>query len=380
MEPNNIFDYFFSLENPAIYGILIMVLLIIIIVLIRNEFIHPLNKRKQELEIENTKLMALFAEIDPDPILRVNNEGKIISANNTALNDFKGMNLIGSNFSSILPDFNLDDSTFAHDNVIGIGDRFFNISIRKIDSLGFKQIYLHDITKRIEYEFQIKEYQKNLKNLRTKLDNLNETEKQRLGKELHDSIGQNISIIKMEVQKYIEDEKSSLNKDAFSSLLKLLDNLSTDVRDISHQLRPRILNEFGLVPALSSLIDSVNNNSSMRGLLSNTDIEFELNEEFELNLYRICQEAITNIVKHSLCKTFFVQLLLNEQNLKLIISDDGAGFAFSEYSKNGHSSLGLLNMKERVSNYNGTLDIEAQPNEGTTLFINFANIKEMGLI
>lgn len=376
MEPNNIFDYFFSLENPAIYGILIMVLLIIIIILIRNEFIHPLNKRKQELEIENTKLMALFAEIDPDPILRVNNEGKIISANNTALNDFKGMNLIGSNFSSILPEVDLNNSNLAHDNVIGFSDRFFNISIRKIDSLGFKQIYLHDITKRIEYESQIKEYQKNLRSLRTKLDNLNETEKQRLGKELHDSIGQNISIIKIEVQKYIENVESSLSKEAFSNLLKLLDNLSTDVREISHQLRPRILNEFGLVPALSSLIDSVNNNSSMRGMLSNTDTEFELHEEFELNLFRICQEAITNIVKHSNCNNFFVQLLLSGNNLKLIISDDGAGFKLSEYSKNGSSSLGLLNLKERVSNYRGTLNIETEPNEGTTLFINFENIKD----
>jgi len=376
MEPNNIFDFFFSLENPAFYGLLIMVLLMIILILIRKEFIQPLSKRKHELEIENTKLMALFAEIDPDPILRVDNNGKIISANNTALNDFKGTNLIGSEFSIIIPDYSINKNNSIDDNVVKVKNRFFNISIRKIESLGFQQVYLHDITKRIKYEKQIEEYQKSLRNLRTKLENYNENEKQRLGKELHDSIGQNISLLKIEVQKYIEDKDAVIDGRLFPSLLRQIDNLSTDVREISHQLRPRILNEFGIVPALSSLIDSVNNNSKMRGFLSCTEVNFALNEDFELNLYRICQEAITNIVKHSNCNKFFLQLFSTNSELKLIISDDGKGFVLADYKNSHSSSLGILNMRERVTNFNGKLNIESQPDEGTTLFIIFSNINQ----
>ena len=380
MEPKNIFEFFFSLENPAIYGFLIVMLLLIILILIRKEFIQPLTKKKKQLEIENTNLMALFAEIDPDPILRVNVEGEIISANNTALNDFKGLNLIGSNFNKFFPDFDLERNDYTNAEVIKFNDRFFNISVRKIESLGFKQIYLHDISKRIEYEDQINQYQQSLKNLRTKLENYNESEKQRLGKELHDGIGQNLSIMKIEIQKYIDSNDSSANNSMLTNIISQIDDLSNDIREISHELRPRILHEFGLYPALSSLIDNVNRNSEMKGFLSSNNLDFKFSEEFELNLFRICQESINNIVKHSKCSEFFIQFLQSDDLLRIIISDDGLGFDVNHYQKNGSSSLGILNIKERAANYNGELNIESAPNEGTTIFINFSQKSTMELI
>ncbi|MCB9211020.1 MAG: sensor histidine kinase [Ignavibacteriales bacterium] len=374
MEPTNIFDFFFSLENPAIYGLIIILLLSIIIILIKQEYIKPLNKQKSELEVENTKLMALFAEIDPDPILRVDSNNIIISANNSALNYFKSTNLIGSEFTSIIPNIDLTDEKTNSEKVIKLNSFYFNISVRKIESLGFKQIYLHDITRRIEYEEQIEKYQKSLRQLRTRLEKYNESEKQRLGKELHDSIGQNISLIKIELQKYISLEKNLNNKDSYYRILELIDILSDEVREISHQLRPRILNEFGLFPAISSLIDSVNKNSEIKGTISTFNQDIYLDQNFEINIYRICQEAIHNIVKHSECSNFFIQFLIRENDLILVISDDGKGFDTENYLTNGISSLGLLNLKERVSNFEGNINIESQPNEGTTIFITFPNI------
>ena len=146
MEPKNIFDFFFSMENPAIYGLLLVLLILVILFLIKKEFISPLTKKKLELENENIKLMALFAEIDPDPILRVDKFGKIISANNTALNDFKGINLIGSEFSNIITDFDIEEIESSEEKVVEVNDRFFNISVREGESLDFRQVYLHDIT------------------------------------------------------------------------------------------------------------------------------------------------------------------------------------------------------------------------------------------
>ncbi|MCB9219507.1 MAG: hypothetical protein H6610_08630 [Ignavibacteriales bacterium] len=318
--------------------------------------------------------MALFAEIDPDPILRVDSNNIIISANNSALNYFKSTNLIGSEFTSIIPNIDLTDEKTNSEKVIKLNSFYFNISVRKIESLGFKQIYLHDITRRIEYEEQIEKYQKSLRQLRTRLEKYNESEKQRLGKELHDSIGQNISLIKIELQKYISLEKNLNNKDSYYRILELIDILSDEVREISHQLRPRILNEFGLFPAISSLIDSVNKNSEIKGTISTFNQDIYLDQNFEINIYRICQEAIHNIVKHSECSNFFIQFLIRENDLILVISDDGKGFDTENYLTNGISSLGLLNLKERVSNFEGNINIESQPNEGTTIFITFPNI------
>jgi len=371
MEPNNIFDIFFSFENPAIYGLIILLLILVLTFLIKKEYIQPLTKRQKELELENTKLMALFAEIDPDPILRINDEFKIISANNTALNIFDEKKLLGSSIGSIIHGFEFDNKEVLNNKIIEINSRHYSISARKVEALGFIQIYLNDITKRIEYENQIEQYQKNLRQLRTKLEEMNENEMQRLGLELHDGIGQNVSVIKIEIQKYLEKENSNDNKLVFKKLLKLIDNLSTEIRDISHQLRPRILNEFGLQPALSSYIDSINNNSNMKGQISCTESEISINPELELNIYRICQEAITNIVKHSECNNFFVQLVNTNDDLRIIISDDGKGFIVSDYAKNGNSSLGLLNMRERAANFSCEMHLQSNLNEGTTIFFNF---------
>lgn len=343
--------------------------------LIRKEFILPLTRRKLELEIQNTKLMALFAEIDPDPILRIDDTGKILSANKTALEIFKYVTLIGSNINQIIPNISEFENANANDNYISeINNSFYSITIKDVESLDFRQIYLHDITKRIKYERQIEQYQVNLRQLRTKLENINENEKQRLGKELHDGIGQNLSVIKIELQNYL-DRSNIENKDVFSKLIDLIDNLSDEIREISHQLRPRILNEFGLIPALSSLIDSVNNNSPMKGLLSSTEGELKLSQELELNIYRICQAALTNIVKHSDCKNFFIQFVKSGEDLRLIISDDGKGFDVNVYKNNGSSSLGLLNMKERITNFGGKMNLISSEGEGTTIFFNLPLLK-----
>ena len=147
---------------------------------------------------------------------------------------------------------------------IEIGNKYYSISVRILETLGFKQIYLHDITKRIKYEIQIKDYQESLRKLRTKFEFINEDERQRLGQELHDGVGQNISLIKIELQQLSLKER----KDEIRDLIISIDKLQNDIRDISHKLRPRILNEFGLIPAISSLIDTINSKGNIRGYLS----------------------------------------------------------------------------------------------------------------
>ena len=92
MEPNNIWEIFFSLENPAIYAAIFTLIIIALTLLITQKFIHPLSKRKRKLELENAKLAALYSEIDPDPIIRVDENWKPIDMNNAAKEIFNSGN------------------------------------------------------------------------------------------------------------------------------------------------------------------------------------------------------------------------------------------------------------------------------------------------
>ena len=366
MEPTDIFGVFFSAENPLIYGLTIIVLLIIILFFIKKEYISPLRKKKAELELKNLKLSALFAEVDPDPVIRIDKNNLIIELNNSAVKEF-GPNILNNNVFGIFENYSYLPNS-ENPIEISFNNKYYSAVTKKIENFGFSHIYLRDITQRIEYEKLIKLNQESLKQLKKKIETVNEDEKEKLGKELHDSAGQNLLLLKISLQNL---KNSDYHKADIDNLVKSVDELIYEIRDISHQLRPRILNEFGLVAALKSIIDTINNQNNLKGYLTTNYVMGTLSKEYELNIYRICQESISNIIKHAKCSEFFIQFLSDENQLKLVISDDGIGFNVSEYLSEGRSSLGLLNIRERAENYNGTMNIISAPDEGTTIFIKF---------
>ncbi|MDX1701817.1 MAG: sensor histidine kinase, partial [Melioribacteraceae bacterium] len=266
---------------------------------------------------------------------------------------------------------NLDIDKLTEDTNIevSINNRYYSTNIKNIKELGFRQVYLHDITKRHEFEKQIKDYQNNLKDLHNKVDSANEEEKLRIGKELHDGVGHSLSLLKMEMQNFFMKNNHSLEEENANKLLTTIDKLSGEIREISHQLKPRILSEFGLVPALRSLIDRTNSQGKMIGYVSQ-EKEFKLKDKkLEQNIYRICQEALNNIIKHSECDEFHIDIKNYNNTLKLVISDDGKGFNVGDKMRNGKTSLGLLNMKERAEAVGGNLSIDSIENMGTTIYL-----------
>jgi two-component system sensor histidine kinase UhpB len=243
--------------------------------------------------------------------------------------------------------------------------------------LGFKHIYLADITNRVNYERQVIKYQEQLKQLRIKIDSTNEEEKQRIGKDLHDGIGHSLSLLKIEVQNYIGAKSLSINEKEAQKVLNSIDVLTNEVRDISHELRPRILNEFGLVQALKSHVELRNLSKNNRGEVTQ-NIEFRISDKkLELNIYRICQEAIRNIAKHSRCKEYFIDFYLVDENLEITISDDGVGFDVENELYNKGGSLGLFNMKERADAVGGFFEMDSILSLGTTIFMNFKIIRDL---
>jgi len=365
MQPTNIFDTFFTIQNPAIIVLVIFAVIAVIVFLIKKEFIKPLEKKKEKLEDENLRLMALFAELDPDPVLRVDENGIIIKMNNPAKELFTEENYINQRCDKLISNYEkLKENLYDNNQEVSISGKHFTISIRESKHFNFTQIYLHDITQRVEQEKIIKDYHKNLKLLKAKLDDIYEKEREKISNELHDHIGNRISILKLNLQKYIDkpDEKEA------EELYRKIDFLSKEIREISHQLNTKILKEFGLISALTELVEELTKSSNMKGHIININYEKINDFNLKLAIYRIIQEALSNIIKHSKCSEFEIQLVIEDGYLKIIISDNGVGCSLEERNK---PTLGLFNMKERTEALNGIFQFDSVVGEGTTIYLEF---------
>lgn len=368
MEPDNIFEIFLSWENPAIYALLFLLILISLVFLIRNEFITPLVNSKRKLVLENAKLAALYSEIDPDPIIRVNEHWNVLDMNNAAKKIFGNSE---DGLQSLL--LNIRNNSINKDKspIEQLEGRYYSVIIKDIPELNYKHIYLSDITDRIEFEKQIENYKDRLKQLRIRLDNTNEKEKRKIGTDLHDGVGSNISLLKIEVQNYMFSNSLSLEDNGAIKLFESIDNLSNEVRNLSHEMRPRILDESGLAHAIKSDVEIRNIvKKSFGEVTQNVDFRI-VDKEIENYIYKICQEAIQNIAKHSKCRKYFIDFYAKDNNLKITIADDGIGFNVEEECLKKNGSLGLFSMRERADAIGGSLKINSMLSLGTSVFMEF---------
>ena len=192
-----------------------------------------------------------------------------------------------------------------------------------------------------------------------------EEERRRISKDLHDGIGQQLSGLKMAWQN-VSTKVGEKSPELYSDLMeltKVLDDSADEVRSISHQMMPRALQEFGLVPAIEDMLGKAFKLSSISYEFNHHKIErFHANKE--VALYRICQELINNIAKHSQAKHVTVQLLKVKSHVVLMVEDNGVGM--KEGQSDGH---GMLNIKTRLNLINGELHFNSHNHEGTTATI-----------
>ena len=129
--------------------------------------------------------------------------------------------------------------------------------------------------------------------------------------------------------------------------------------------------EFGLFQAVKSLVDKSNVQKNVTGYV-NKNIDFIIaDKKLEQNIYRICQEALNNIIKHSECAEFMIDFIYSDEKLAITISDDGVGFDIEQQFGSQKTSLGLLNMKERAESGGGTFSIDSIKDMGTTVYMSF---------
>lgn len=191
-----------------------------------------------------------------------------------------------------------------------------------------------------------------------------ENERKRIAKDLHDGVGQTLSGIKMAMQN-LGSQIQSLSKEEsekVGELTHIIDGACTEVRSISHQMMPRVLQEDGLVPALADMLEKAFRFSPVKYNFEHYGIEGRFNESIEIGLYRIAQELVNNIIKHSGANEVTVQLFKANKTLVLLIEDNGTGF---EYNKLKSKGIGLMNISSRVETIHGEFNLEPSPHSGT---------------
>jgi signal transduction histidine kinase len=186
---------------------------------------------------------------------------------------------------------------------------------------------------------------------------------------LHDSLGQNLLLIKNRAQLALAGIKVPASlREQLDGISQLASQSIAEARQISHDLHPHQLDHLGLTRALEAMMDSAAGSSGIAfaSQLDNVDALFP--KDAAMNLYRVVQESLNNILKHSSARHARLQLERDIHEVQLRIEDDGCGFKVTE-PVNGGKGMGLKNIVERVRILGGKLKLESEPGRGTSLAV-----------
>jgi len=195
-----------------------------------------------------------------------------------------------------------------------------------------------------------------------------EKERTRLSKDLHDGVGGLLSAVKMHFSALKHDHPSLQESQAFTHALALLDDAIGDVRKTAHNLMPEMLSRLGLKEALHLYCRNISHSRELQITFHTSGTLHRYKSNFELSVYRIIQELVNNIVKHSRATEALVQLSQHNHLLAITVEDNGIGFNQQAMQQNG---MGLKSLHSRIKALNGNIEIDAASGQGTTAYIEF---------
>ena len=225
--------------------------------------------------------------------------------------------------------------------------------------------FVMDITERRKTEERLVHYTHMLRTLSRRLFDVQEEERRHLARELHDEIGQALTAAKINLQS-VTGDSSSATFARLQETTAILDRLLGQVRQISLDLRPSMLDDLGLVPALRSLMDQQGRRASVEMRLSVDNLPESFDAKIQTTCFRIAQEAITNALRHARAARVDVDLRRTGENLRLVIRDNGIGFQ-AESAQVQTAGLGLIGIQERAALLGGRAKIISSPNKGTMI-------------
>ena len=224
-----------------------------------------------------------------------------------------------------------------------------------------------DISGRKRAEQELRSQREQLWALSQRMLEVQETERRFLARELHDELGQLLTATKLTFQAVQRARSAATTGRKMREGLQLLDQCLQQVRSLSLDLRPSLLDDLGLGPALRWYVDRQSERAGFRVVLDDRLGDQRLPTELETICFRVAQEALTNVARHASARQVRVTVSQQDGRVDLRISDDGVGFEFEAARARAvaGASLGLLGMEERASLGGGTLTVSTSPGAGT---------------
>ena len=189
-------------------------------------------------------------------------------------------------------------------------------------------------------------------------------ERKRVASELHDNLGSTLSALKWRLQSLNKESLSSKEQNIYDGILNTMQDAYSEVRLISHNMIPAELELYGFSKAIQKLIDDINESDKIIFSLK-TDIKTKIDKKIDLELYSICLELVTNILKHSQAKQAKIEFYSSDSSIILKVSDNGLGLSPEVISR----GMGLKNIQNRINSLGGFIELSSIPNKLTTYHI-----------
>ena len=235
-------------------------------------------------------------------------------------------------------------------------------------------VSIMDITALKQAEGVMRKQRQDLHRLSIQLITTQEAERKHLAHELHDEMGQALTAIGLNLE-VIEQELSPLatpgTKKRFIDTISLVDQTLAQIRELSLNLRPSMLDDLGLAATLGWYTKQYATRSNIEVELDTSDFEGRLKPEVEIALYRVAQEALTNVARHTQAQRVTLRLVRQEVAVTVLIEDNGCGFDVEEVAnrRTSEPGLGLIGIRERVTALGGRFEVQSQPAHGTRLIV-----------
>jgi PAS domain S-box-containing protein len=232
--------------------------------------------------------------------------------------------------------------------------------------------FVRDITERKQAEEALKRLEEQRRYLSTRLLETQETERKFVANELHDSIGSSLAGIKMALElklKAMQKGEGISEAIDLETIIARAKEVMEETKRIEKNLRPLVLDNLGLIPAIGSLCRDFEQTHPDIAITPNLELDEEVSESLRIAIYRICQEALNNIARHSGAKAASLSLTKRSSNIELVVSDEGHGFDTEKALRIGgmRHGIGLFSMKERCELAGGSFSLLSSIGEGTTV-------------
>ncbi|HEY7289136.1 MAG TPA: PAS domain-containing protein [Vicinamibacterales bacterium] len=229
-----------------------------------------------------------------------------------------------------------------------------------------------DITERKETDAALHESAMELQSRHAEIQDLagrlivaQEAERRRIARDLHDDLSQRLALLTIDVDLLARDHRTDgLGTERLDKISKRAADIASDVHALSHQLHPTKLEALGLVSAIQSLCRDVSRQHGVSVEFKHDRMPSQIPPDVALCLYRIAQESLRNVVKHSGAARAMVRMASSPDELRLHVADPGCGF---DMTKNAHPGLGLVSMRERVNFAGGDIVVHSEPGRGTRI-------------